>query len=444
MATPLDIQISIYDMSFRREGWVGNFGSLSSTFRWNANGTITFTVAADHPTAQTLISKRCRAVVQYLGVDILSGRVKPASGMILRGGFISFTVMDDRAMLDHTLAWVNPANSIRATGLSATTQSQMGQAYLTGTAGNAGEVTGQSGYFVWPSSITTAEAAIKYLCAQNLPRMNRPVTIAPDLGRGGNIRAAGALPVNIRFDTLAEAIQPICDWSGLAVRLQQATFGGTIVLDVVEPGEWVQTLTPESQIVQDGNWNLGDVAATRVVIGGPGEEAARAFYQVNDTSGLEADFGYGIEVFKDATGANLKWPDAVTEKLKVAKYFHLRSEIAAADKTVFEAYLKNAGAEALLDGRPEDSLNVVLAETATFHFGGDDGIQLGDVITVKFNAGAGTLELSNQVSEVAISIDSKGKVSVVPTVGEKKSTNRALAKAMKTLYKTQRRRATGQ
>ena len=134
--------------------------------------------------------------------------------------------------------------------------------------------------------------------------------------------------------------------------LQQRRMSTTITMDVVVPGVWAQTLTPESGIIKEGTYSVGAPNITRPILGGPGETASRAFSGIGGSTmtALEAEYNDVIEVFRDATAAPIVWPESVVDPYKVEKYFPLLG--AAADVTNFNKYFATEQANALADGPP--------------------------------------------------------------------------------------------
>jgi len=301
-------------------------------------------------------------------------------------------------------------------------------------------------YYVWPDgstfwggpSIDTAETAIKHLTEINFARLGRPVTIGADLERGGNARAAAMLP-QVRFGSLDTNLEALLKWSGLHLTLAQDPTLPTVNLEVGVPAMWPQTLTVESGIILDGTWSTEDPEATRTIVGGPDELGARAFWGINDATGLEAEYGDVIEVFRDATGATRNWPDTIPDFKQIAKYYLLHPEVSAVDKAIFSTYLDAAGAKALAEGSPTSGLSLELSETEVFHFGGTDGIQLGDTITATSRG----LSFTDRITEATLSWDATDGLTVTPRVGTKTDDpDRQLAEAIASLARAQIRLST--
>lgn len=429
----------VYDKTMRWQGRITDPVSIAGSVRANALGAFEYRIRATDPMAEDILRKGTRISMSYLGQPLMSGMVRAKQGSLLASGDLVFQLQDDWRWLVNTLALVNPGNVLMPTSLSATTAAGWAQASLPGGSGDAGAdgtIQGQSGFYQWAGTISTAEGAIKRIIADNLrDRLGRNVTIKPNLSRGGDAAAAGMLPI-VRNSNVAEAVQALLDWSGLVLKLIQRPGTETVEVDVYEPSVWAAPLTVASGIVPDGLWTMAPPLATRALVGGPGEGPARAFWEERDTGTLEADYGDIIEVFRDATGADLKWPSTLADTYRVAKYYLLRPEVSAAAKTALSNYLAAAGRKGLGEGKATTSVSATLSETETFHFGGVDGIQLGDLVNVTSATGSVFVE---RITEASFTLAADG-FSVQPILGDKTgSTDRKLATAIAKLAASQRK-----
>jgi hypothetical protein len=234
----------------------------------------------------------------------------------------------------------------------------------------------------------------------------------PNQLRGGDV--TDELP-RIRFAPLSEIMTPLTKKSGLGVRIWQDEYGKRLNMDVVEPGVWEQPLTAEAGIIVSGSYQLRRPDVTRPIVGGNGETAARSFYGVEGPgrqTDLERKYGQIIEVFREATQGNLVWPDTLAEEFRVAKYYKFRVD----DKAwqTYQRYLKSAQTAGLADGAARSSLSLRLAETETFHYGGDDGIQLGDTVTAVVRG----VEFTDVVTEVQLTFTRENGLKVEPIIGQ--------------------------
>lgn len=429
----------VHDKTMARVGRIADPVAISGVVRRNGLGAFEFRIRGTDPMAEDVLRKGCRIAIQYRGKPLYSGAVRTKQGSLLPNGDIVFQLQDDWRLLANTLALVAPTQAIKPTTMSATAASGWAQATLpggSGTAGADGTIQGQLGHYTWPAGAPMSESAIKAIITANLvTRLGRAVTVKPDGARGGNASTAGMLPI-VRMLNVAEAVLPILDWSGLVLRVVQPLGGSTVEVDVYEPQTWAAPLTVGSGVVPDGTWTLSPPAATRAFVGGPGEGAARAFWEMRDATGLEADYGDIIEVFRDATGAQLDWPASVAETYRVAKYYLLRPEVSAASKTALTNYLNAAGRKGLGEGLPTTGVQATLSETEDFYFGGADGIQLGDLVTVKDASGQ---VFADRITEAKFSLTSGG-FTVEPVLGEKTNDpDRRLAQAVTALAASQRK-----
>jgi len=441
-------RITVFDKTFDRKGILGNPLSQSYTVRFNAVGTGEFEVSATDPMLGFLYESGARVRVTYKGAHLMSGPVLHPSGDFNADGVVRFQVEDDYRILVNTLAWVSPAGPLTPTELTSTVPQSWAQAWLPGggsDAGADGTTQGQFGYYLWPDGsaasggvlVSTAEAAIKNVISRNVvTRLGRPVTVAADLARGGDARAAGVLPL-VRFSPVDEVVAPLLDWSGLGLRLTHDGLAATITADVFVPTVHPQILTVQSGIIQAGVWEKENPTATRIVVGGPGEDVARAFWGVNSLP-LETEFGDVVEVFRDATGANLQWPSTLSDLFHVAKYFLLRSEVSAGSKAVFTAYLNAAANKGLAEGAPKSGLSLTLSETESFFYG-PGGYREGDIITAQSNG----VNFTDRITECELSESVSAGVIVRPRVGGRADDpDTIFADAINRLSRAQRRLST--
>jgi hypothetical protein len=430
-----ELEIRVYD---KTGGWIGNVGapeSVKGSVLQHGPGSFQLTLRENEPYLDAIMTPGARIAMDLRGAPLFSGMRRPIGNGLVVGGSPTCTIQGDRRLLDNHLALVVPGGPLAPTSTSGA--GRLGQAVVTDAAGPDGTVVGQGGYMQWPAELSTAESLVKWLLTQNLVRSREPVVIAPDQGRGGDARAAGVLP-QVRMDKLSEAIQPLLDWSGLTLTALRNR-SGLVVVEVRESFAWPAAFTVESGVVVDGSWTITPPSATRVILGGPGEDAARAFWQVNDATGLEDEYGDSIEVFKDATGATLTWPQSLDQSLQVAKYYLLRTDVTEANKTLFRAYLDEAARGALVDGLPVTSIAAELAETDQFHFGGQQGVLLGDELTVTAASG---VDFHDVATEAEVTYTASEGLAVKTKLGDlSDSPDRKQARLIARLFAAQRRMA---
>lgn len=436
-------EIDVYTNSFEWVGRIGNPESVVGSVLYNGLSVMTITIDATDPMLTDVIAWGARVTIQYRDAALFSGVITQLEGSLLQNGSVSFTCESDWRVLDNTLAWIRPANQLTATTISVKNETHTtaeAQAWLLGgaaTQGTSGTTIGQTGYYAWASDVVYSETALKRLIKENVKdRLGRPVTIATDLNRGGDIKTAGKLPT-IRFNRLSDACLEILSFDGLGLTLMQAERGTTINVDVYEPAVWDMPLTASSGVVVSGSWAVKHPTITRAIMGSVGDLADRDFRQVLDSSGLEAQYGDIIERFRDgSSSADVIYPEVFNDDLKVGKYYALDSSIPLADRNKYVASVTQAGEQALLEGLPTAGISAILAETETFHFGGTDGIQLGDEVQVEGLTG---LLYTEQVTEAQFTYTSS-EFTVTPIIGKREDDpDTQLAKAIAQLAQAQRR-----
>ncbi len=407
--------ITLWDRNLHRLQGIGDPIYANFTPRFPGLGSGEFQLRADDPANEWLQQPGCRMTVWYRGEHLMSGFVSGDQGDLTPGGTATYYVTDDATILFDTLGLVAPTATITPATTSDTAQGVNG------------------GYYAFTSTI--AETAIKQIITDNCVTRPYPipVTVPTDLARGGTIT-----PPLVRMTAISDAIAAICTQSGLAVRAYQVPGDTQITIDVIEPTIWPQHLTYASGVLQSGIYSSQALAATRIYLGGPGNADARAWYEVDDATGLETATGRRIEVAKDATGATLNWGSVATAD-QIPAYYLVDTGVADADKTAFRSYLQQSGNAALGNGAPTSGLEMKLAETASFHYGGSDGFHVADTVTVL----AGGDLLSDQITECTIAWTTAG-LTVTPVVGIiSADADKQLADAIKQLSAALRRQATG-
>lgn len=440
--------IDVYDKSFTWIGRIGNPISIRGSVVFNGLSTFTIEISADDRLVPDLIEYGARITMIYKDAQLFSGMITGVTGSLLSSGSVFLELQSDWRILQNTVALVRPLNQIEATTISVKNNDDptaQAQAWLPGgasTQGTSGTTIGQVGYYQWASSVQYAETAIKTLISENVvTRLGRPVTVATDLGRGGDIKAAGKLPL-IRMNRLDDVCLEILSFDGIGLKLEQATRDDTITVDVYTPDVWDMPLTVSSGVVVGGSWSIQSPTVTRAILGAPGDLADRHF--INYTTGssaLETEWGDLVEIFRDATSsADLIYPEGVTvEELKVAKYYELRTDVSTAQKTTYRNSLNAAGAKALAEGAAKFGITAELAETETFTFGGTTGVQLGDTVTVE---GLGGTLYQDIITECRFDFGDQ-QFTVTPIVGKRvDDPNVQIANAITTLANSQRRIST--
>lgn len=376
------------------------------------------------------------------------GRVRSRSGDFLGRGPVTLQVQGSWRVLRNTIAYVRPGNPLTPATLSAEGQSYAG----VGPAPVAGADTLRSGYWQTPESALPDWGVARYAASLwngNLQRVNARLgrTRFEDLipTSGFPVLPLGPTPL-VRFGTLEEYIVPALAANnlGMYVSLSEGIADdpaseGRFRPHLHETVLWPRTFTPESGIVAGGGWSEEEADATDVVVGGPGEASARAFLGAN--VGPVDDV---IEVFRDATGAPMEWPDGLADLYRVAKYFLLRPEVGAAQKAEFTAAMTAAASAVIEENAARASVGVQLQQSAAFYVGDFGGIRLGDRVRVAVAADLpASGEFETSLREVTITQGSDGSIEVAPQFGERlDDPDLELARFVASLAASNRNRAT--
>lgn len=401
------LRITIWDKSFAFQQILGDPIYAAITPRWPGVGSAEIQLRANDPANEWLQRAGANITVVYKDYEtVFSGPVDSFQGSILVGGVVTYQFTDWYTLLRETLGFVQPGGNITAASLN-----DEAQTYLPpGTAHVAGAADGV-GYYHWPSNI--AETAIKSIISANFTRLGRPVNVLPSQGRGGTL-TADQLP-QVRFDDLQTVCETMATLAGLRIRVWLEPGDTQLTLDVAPVGKYFRALTYESGVLQDGNYSVTSPQATRVIVGGPGEDTARAFYPLANSTDEAA--WRPIETFKDSTsGADLIWPTAFTDAQKVPKYYAVETDpaITSAMKAGFNRTLLAAASNVLAATVSKAGVEVRLSETDAWHYGGLDGFAVGDTVTVE----SGGISLTDSITEVTLNWTSDSFV-VTPVVGQR-------------------------
>ena len=221
------------------------------------------------------------------------------------------------------------------------------------------------------------ETVFKDIVDKNLDRGPEPVIIATNLHRGGTVTSSA------RMATVYNELFPLLESKGLGAKVTQTPAG--LIVDVYEPGTYPNKLSEKSRIIRKWKYKLIAPDVTRVVVGGGGEGTARVFIERSDTA-AEALWGDRIEVFRDARD------------------------------TSTTATLNERGDETLFDGKGSISITCDLAETDSFHLGGVDGLQVGQIVTAEI--GDGAISVTDILREIDFSWDADDGLKLKAQIGQ--------------------------
>ena len=332
----------------------------------NVIPTAEFTIDDDHVAVADITADGARCAVWFRGAERFRGIIDATPGEGPEGTLTVSVEGDLRKMWDWQ-GWQSTAATL------STTPSTIAQEYAV--------YTGKS------------EAVFKAALAANIARLGAPVAGAWSVVADHGYGTPGAR-AELRMHPLGDKLIPLLDADRLIVTLAYPT-DTTVRVDVREPDLVPGVLTLASGVPDGYTFTREKPTATRVVVGGRGEGAARQFVQVID-AGREADWGDIIEVFKDA-----------------------RNSDDGSDITI-------DGREALAEGAPRVGISTDLVETRRFMYG--TTYLEGDLVHVR----VGPVDSTEQIS-VSISESPSTGVVVTPHIGaadESTDTDTALAVAV--------------
>lgn len=346
-----EVEIRVYNAEFEPQGFIGNPHVLVATPRHNQQPTASIAMLGNDRKVSTLAVPGTRVVIRYRGEHMISGPCRLRHGAGLTSNrVVTFEVEDDWRILANLLLWQVPGSAITA---------QSGSEYhiLTG----------------------PAETVVKTFMAAAAARTSRPVTIAPDLGRGATIT------VQARMDKGIDVFYPLVDQAGIGVTVRQV--GAGLVLDCYEPADAPINLSEAGGTLTELGWSQRLPTITRAVLGADGDGTARVFREYIDTA-LESDLNDVMETFVD--GRDLKHTDPGFEAAALAR---MQAAVAA--------------------GGIRSGISVTLAETDTLRYGGPNGRHVGDRVVATVAEG---LTVTDVLRSATLTW-SKGGEAVTPVVG---------------------------
>jgi hypothetical protein len=269
---------------------------------------------------------------------------------------------------------------------------------------------------VYPASTAVLELINTNVVARWEARFPGTFISTSDPALGADVRSV--LPA-VRFETVESYAQTLLEAGGIGLKVWHTLENAAgIEFEFYQPTTFPQVFTPDSGIIVSGSASLVTPRATDVIVGGPGEEAARAFREYTDMS-LSQAHRRVIEVFRDATGAPTPWPNATPASLQVPMYYHLRPETSTRRKNQFEAFLVAAGAEALVENGPLSGASLQMSESEGFQWNRD--YRTGDILTVspsRETAVAG-LTFTQRITSTTITQSQDEGFTVTPQLGER-------------------------
>lgn len=267
------LHVELWSQTFTRLGFVNDATRVKLVHRHNGRGLIELAVPLDHNRIAALLTPGVRCVATFTADGgtpvVISGRMPSVRTETLSAGsgpapakvkHLVTSFVSDWSVFD-VLAWPVPSALLTAQAVP---------------------------YWV---STGPAETVIKALANAASSRLGLPVTIPASSGRGATVTAS------LRMTRVSDAIAALADAGGIGVSIVQS--GAGWALDCyLGADRTARTLSEAGGTITDWSWTATPPKATRVVVGGQGEAAARVFRARLDAA---AESAWGVvEEFIDA------------------------------------------------------------------------------------------------------------------------------------------------
>lgn len=373
----LPFEITVYDKTLARVGWVGAPLEVRCVPRHNLLPTATITVSGGDQIVADLVAPGARVQISLGGHHLVGGPVRVARGEgPAASSQVTVEVHDDWRLLQRVLGW--PVPGVAGAGVSGPVPGQDAASYDV-----------KSG---------PAETVAKWFIDRNVQRLGLPVIVAASQGRGDTIE------VKTRMHPLADRLLPAIDQAGIGLTVRQQS--NLLLVEAYEPETQPFVITESSGIVTEWRWTQNAPAATRVVVGGAGEGTARVFRQSIDAA-REAVWGDVIEVFRDARDVG--------------------------DDTSPTDTMDRRALEVLGEGAPTHGLRVTLSETGVWRYG--DAFRVGDRVTHEIGPG---VPVTDVLREARVEFTRDDGLTVSSIVGDRTEPDTLVARAIAALTRTTR------
>jgi len=362
-----DLLVEVRDANYNRVGVItpDYLVGFTCVLRYNAIGTWSLSLPADHRLQSTLTTPGAGIIVTLLGNTLFSGPVtwyQTIQTIHDAVGVTQVTGLDDSVLLRDRLAYPTPTTA---------------------------DVTLQTSAYDARSGL--AESVMKAYVNANMgasapaARQASRFSVQSDYGRGTTVTYSA------RFDILYELLGQLASASlqgGTALGFDVLQVGTGVQFQVYTPTDRSSTVRLDiaNNLLTETVYSVAAPKTTRAIVGGQGDAAARAFIERSSTTSLAAETSWGrrIETFVDSRGSTTT------------------------------AALQTDGDNLLgTDGKAQITASVKPTDNTAMLFGRD--WFLGDTVT----AVIGSYQLAAVVSELAIGVDVNG-VRLYGTIGEPK------------------------
>lgn len=216
------------------------------------------------------------------------------------------------------------------------------------------------------------ETVAQWFVAKNAPVVGVPVDIEADQGRGPNVTLSG------RWQPISDVIGPSLRANHMSVRMEWQPETRRVLMRVSESRDYPIALSVESRTITRYSLSSRAPVATRVYLGR--QDGATFTEAVNGPA--EAEYGP-----------------------------HLRGATFASADDADEA--STAATNTLNEGGAQSGLSVTLAEAGLVHYGGPDGLHVGDRVTLTI----GDTQVTDLVREATLEWRTGQALTITPAIG---------------------------
>lgn len=237
-----NVLIEVYNEQSQYVGQADVIVSMRATRRHLAPSTAQFEIDPRLPIRDRLVEDGAQVAIQVDGELFLSGWVTSDGGSIDPAEPLTYQVTGHDFLGWSLLGWPVPGAPLSGQNVA-----------------------------YWRRR-TAAETALKDAISANASsRLGLPVTVAPDLARGGQV------DVSLRFHPLMDRMATQLNSAGVGMTASLVR-GQGIEVDVYETRTHRRIWDPRSGVIVGGGWQRNKPSLSRVVAGSQGEAEARSFF----------------------------------------------------------------------------------------------------------------------------------------------------------------------
>ncbi len=238
-----------------------------------------------------------------------------------------------------------------------------------------------------------AETVARTLITRAATRLGVSLYFPASQGRGAQV------VVSARWQPLSDLLYPLITTAGIGLHVRWDAGQARYEVTCYEPAVWLKKITAHSGVVDDWSWSRTYPGATRVVVLGPREGAARLIRPVIDAP-LESALNAVRELVLDARDVDDVDPAATPARVLADVH----------------ADMDARGLAKLDEGARTVSLQVALAAVPEMAYGRPDGLRVGDLLKTQLVPSRPVVLVP--LTAVQLSWSTESGFTVVPEVGQ--------------------------